>query len=146
MIERATIVRVARSWLGTRYAHQGRRKGVGVDCIGFVGGVALELGIAEATQWLADRTCAAYGRIPDSAMLLGACERYLDPIRPAEALPGDVLVMRFDADPQHFALLSALDPRYIVHAFAQARRVVENRLDDAWSRRVCRAFRFRGIA
>ncbi len=34
------VVRTARTWLGTPYHHQGRLKGVGVDCAGLLIGVA----------------------------------------------------------------------------------------------------------
>ena len=34
------VVRMARTWLGTPYHHQGRVKGAGVDCGGLVIGVA----------------------------------------------------------------------------------------------------------
>ncbi len=41
------VVRVARTWLGTPYHHQGRVKGAGVDCAGLSVGVAKELGLSD---------------------------------------------------------------------------------------------------
>jgi len=38
-LTRAAIVAEARSWIGTRYRHQGSLKGVGCDCLGLVRGV-----------------------------------------------------------------------------------------------------------
>ena len=38
-LTRAAIVAEARTWIGTRYRHQGSLKGVGCDCLGLVRGV-----------------------------------------------------------------------------------------------------------
>ena len=39
MIERETIVRCARGWLGTPYHHQASMKSVGCDCLGLIRGL-----------------------------------------------------------------------------------------------------------
>ena len=57
--------------------------------------------------------------------------------------PGDLLLMRFAREPQHLAVLVGEN---IVHAYANAGRCVEHRLDDAWSRRIVRVYRFAGVA
>ena len=115
-----------------------------MDCIGLIGGVALALGVPSAPAWANDMECAGYGRKPDAVMLLTACAKYLEPAAGPLEL-GDVLVMRFADEPQHFAIVSALDPVYIIHAYAKARRVVEHRLDDEWQARIVVALRFPGI-
>lgn len=140
MTTRADIVAEARTWLGTRWQHQASQRGIGSDCIGLVVGVGRELGIPEAYAFAQDLEVKGYGREPDPRMLLAACSRYLDPCR--NPVPGDILLFRFKTEPQHFALISA--PDYMIHAFANARRVVENRIDDAW--RIVRAYSYRGIA
>jgi NlpC/P60 family putative phage cell wall peptidase len=143
LIRGDAIVAEARDWLGTRWLHQASVKGVGTDCIGLVGGVGLRLRVPEALTWAADQRCRGYGRAPDPKVLLTACDAYLDPI-PVDAVAlGDILVMRFEKDPQHFAIVSRLDPLYIIHAHAQARKVVEHRVDDTWRARIVRAYRFR---
>lgn len=145
MTTRADIVTAARQWVGTRWRHQGAQRGVGVDCVGLLVGVALELGIADARQGARPIEFDGYGRAPNPALLLKAAEMYLDP---EDGLTlGGVLLMRFHAAPQHFAIVSQLDPLpYIVHAYAQARKVVENRLDDLWRGRVVRHYQFRGVS
>jgi cell wall-associated NlpC family hydrolase len=57
---------------------------------------------------------------------------------------GDVLLMRFSADPQHFGFFSTRGQ--MIHSYAQARRVVEHRIDLLWQRRVVGVYRLRGIA
>ena len=143
MIARATVVATAREWLGTRWQHQASLKGIGCDCIGLVVGVAHECGVAEAAAWAVDSRGQGYGRAPDSAMLLSACADYLDPLRPAAARAGDILLMRFAKEPQHFAFVSL--GGNIIHAYAQARRVVEHRLDALWRSRIVGAYALRGV-
>lgn len=140
-VTRAAIIAEARAWLGTRWQHQQALKGIGCDCIGLVAGVARELGIPEGARFRADPRFRGYGRTPEPKMLRAACAEYLDPVD--AAIPGDVLVLRFESEPQHFALLSA--PDYMIHAYAQRRRVVENRIDENWRARIVGAFAFRGI-
>lgn len=145
MTTRWQIVNEARSWVGTRWHHGASLKGVGADCVGLLTGVAEACGIAEAAEYRAGNEFHGYGREPDPAVLLAACERWLERIPIAEATLADIYVMRFAEAPQHFAIVSAVDPVYIVHAYAQARRVVENRVDELWRSRIVRAYRFRGI-
>lgn len=144
MPTRQQIVAEARTWLDTRYLHQGRRKGVGVDCIGLAGMVALATGVAGAQEWYADQTMHCYGITPDPDFLWAACNRFLDPIAPADATLADLLVMAFPRQPQHFAVVSRVQPTYVIHAYLQRRKVVENSLPIARSK-VIAAYKFRGV-
>lgn len=145
MISRDSIIREARSWLGTRWQHQASLRGVGTDCIGMVLGVANACGVREAAEFIAAPEFKGYGREPNSMLVLLGCERWLDPIPVARARPGDVLVMRFNLEPQHFGIMTRIQPDYLIHAYAQARKVVENRIDDLWRSRILRAYSFRMI-
>jgi cell wall-associated NlpC family hydrolase len=132
---RAQVCAKARAFVGVPYRHQGRTP-AGLDCIGLVVLVARELG-------LADYTPPPYRPTPDPAVLIGEVDRELERIPITRAREGDVLVMKWSTEPQHFALL--VDGLRIVHSYMQARRVVEHRLDEQWYGRICRAYRFRGI-
>lgn len=145
MIAAADVVAEARSWIGTRWQHQAFVKGAGTDCIGLVGGVALALGLPGAREWADDPALHCYGRTPDPRVLLGGCERFMDRIPASDAGLGDVLIMAFEREPQHFAIVSAVDPMYVVHAYAQRRGVVENGIKVSGAR-VVRAYRYRGVA
>ncbi len=134
------IVEEARSWIGTRFVHQASLKGVGVDCVGLLVGVAYNLGIIDARAHMRPAPFKAYGRLPNPDLLDRACIEYLEPA-PIEL--GGVLLMRFERDPQHFAIVSCMEPRRIIHAFLQARAVVENGVDELWSSRIVRSYRFK---
>jgi NlpC/P60 family putative phage cell wall peptidase len=136
----ADVVTEARTWLGTRFHHQGRLKGVGVDCAGLVVGVAEAMGLQ-----VQDRT--DYTRQPDGTMLQETCDAQLIQIALEDIRPGDVLLMRFEQEPQHLAFVGDYEfgGLSLIHAYAQSRKVVETRLDDVWLARVVAAYRFDGV-
>jgi cell wall-associated NlpC family hydrolase len=132
MTTRQQIVDTARSYLGVRYKHQGRTK-FGLDCLGLLVRVAHDLGLStdDATD---------YGSVPDSRRLMRELDARLDVVLAPQI--GDVLLMRFDNNPQHLAIIT---DKGIIHSYAQARKVVEHGLNDEWSRLIVRAYSFRGI-
>lgn len=145
MISREAIVAEAATWKGTRYVHQARVKGAGVDCIGIGGMTALACGVPGAREWRDDPDMHNYGRTPNPDYLWAACERFLVRITIATATLGDLLVMAFPRQPQHFAIISCLSPMRVIHAYLQRRMVVEQGLPIANST-LLRAYRFRGVA
>jgi len=145
MIARADIIAEAREWLGTRWHHGASLKGVGCDCIGLVVGVAGMCGVAEAEAFWVDWELAGYGRQPDPAVLLRACDKYLDRRPGLNPAAADVVVMRFEREPQHFGIATDAEPMTMIHSLAAARKVVEHGLDSLWRGRIVRLYSFRGI-
>ena len=149
MITRFDVVRAARGWLGTPWHHQASVKGVGCDCIGLVAGVAAELHMPEAAQWLKDVRRLSYTREPDPKMLLEAASEYLVEIPLPNARMADVVLMRPQngSKPQHFGILSSDSPRYIIHAYSLVRpqRVVENVFEREFAALTVRAYRYRAL-
>ncbi len=120
------ILAAARSWIGTPFVHQGRLKGVGVDCVGLLVGVGRELGMVAP-----DFDVEPYPRIPDGVTLLGRAGLHLTPAEPGAPLqPGDIVVVRFRKYPQHFGIVGehVHGGLSIVHADALSDRCVETRL------------------
>ena len=130
------IATEARTWLGTRFHHQGRLKGVGCDCAGLVVGVAQALGLSEF-----DKT--DYSRLPDGDMLRTVCDENMHCIAWTDIAVGDVLLFKFDQFPQHLAIVGdhPLGGLSIIHAYAPSHKVVEVRLDDVWKQRVVAVYR-----
>lgn len=147
------IITTARGWIGTRFHHQGRLKAApghkgGVDCLGLLIGVAreLELRAADGTP-LAALDTADYGHLPNGEALKAALERHL---LPADApAPGCILLLAPDGvAPRHLGIVGAIHHSpptthalTLIHAYAQARRVVEHRLDAWWVERVRGVYR-----
>jgi NlpC/P60 family putative phage cell wall peptidase len=133
------ILSAARSWLGTPWRHQGRLKGIGVDCGGLIIGVGKELG-------LLDFDTHAYGRIPDGQKLRALCAEHLVPNPGSEIAPGDILLMRFTRHPQHLALVGDRgEPFSLIHAYADAGICVEHGADPTWRRRIVAAYSFKPL-
>lgn len=128
----AAVAAEARRWVGTRWHHQARLRGVGVDCGGLVVGTAAALGLA-----LADYP-PGYGRHPDGHSLRAWIEaRFL---RLVEMEEGAMPLMEFAPGlPQHVGLVTRLFGGWgFVHAWAQLRQVVEHPLTVEWDARICR--------
>ncbi len=140
---RSEVVAESRAWIGTPFAHQGHLKGIGCDCVGLVGGVAVALGLLPNGWWLQGFNHAGYPRQPDGRFI-DICREYMTEIDINLAQPGDAVAMRFRRDPQHLGLLSS--DTSIVHALSSVGRVTEHRIDSRWRRLVTHAFRLPGIA
>jgi cell wall-associated NlpC family hydrolase len=119
----------------TPYAHQGRLKGVGVDCIGLVIGVCHALG-------LTDYDITGYTKRPDGA-LRTTMETQLELIPVGEAQEGDVLLFSFGAVPVHVGIL--LDKNTLIHAYSPNRKVISNSLDARWRGLIVGAYHVPGV-
>jgi NlpC/P60 family putative phage cell wall peptidase len=135
IITRAQVVAEARTWLGTQYRHQGRLKGVGVDCVGLVLGVAVALGVD-------GRDFTGYSRRPDGQLAPLLNEQTL-PVRPGEEDAGDVVVFHWNNDPMHIGILTSKDS--VIHAFAINRKVCEHALDAKWRLQISAFRRIPGV-
>lgn len=129
------IVAAARAALGTPFRHQGRLPGTALDCAGLALTSAQAAGIAVLDQ-------AGYPRRAGGAMLEAALDGQPALERVTDApQAGDILLMRFEGDPQHLAVCAGST---VIHAWATLRRVVEHDLTDEWRRRIVRVYRVRG--
>lgn len=136
----AEICTAARDWRGVKWRHQGRSR-EGIDCCGLVIVVAKELGYF-------DFDVTDYARVATDESMLRYCREHFAQIGQAELQPGDVVVMRFDPN-RHMALIGDYPGGglSLIHAYSLApRKVVEQRLDEAWRRKILGCFRFRGLA
>lgn len=144
-VTRADVIAEARTWINTPYVHQHRAKGHGVDCAGLVIGVARALGLVAA-----DFDVNGYARTPDGASLLVECDRFMDRIPIHELRPGNVLVIRFQKEPQHLGIIG--DYLYGGLSFIQALgtvdgkgKVVEWRLHERRGWKHVQAYAMRGV-
>lgn len=133
------FIEALRSELGTPWKHQGRLSGVALDCAGLVVVSARACGME-----VPDRL--DYERRPDTAVLMGVIEDsglYLTPVNALQE--GDLLVMKYDRNPQHLAVVTRIEqgrPPKIIHASAASRKTVEHYLTDDWRAILVHAWRF----
>ena len=150
MIDRASIVTEARSWIGTPYRHQASLKGVGCDCLGLVRAM-WRLVEGEEPPIPMDYS-SDWGDANGEETLLHAAYLNMRPVfrevppwsRPAFAEPGvgDVLLFRWrDHLPaKHCAILT--EPGRIIHAYDGAGKVCEVNFTPAWRKRLAGVFSF----
>lgn len=132
MTETESMIAAARACLATPFHHQGRKPGAGLDCIGLIV-VALQA----AGFTVRDR--ADYGRRPDGKSLAEALIAH--GAKPVETInAGDILLFRYDGQPQHAALATGAD--LMIHSFAPAGCVVETPIGAYWRRRLAGIYRF----
>lgn len=138
------IVTEARTWLGTRFHHQARIKGVGCDCLGLVVGVVDQLQLRNAAgELLSSFDEVNYSRLPDGAYLTEKLAALLHEVPFEEMLPGDLALFDIKGNPQHLAILTDYEASIgMIHCFAPAHRVVEHRLDDEWKSKLVKVYRW----
>lgn len=131
------IVAKAREYIGTRWTHKGRTKGVGVDCVGLLVGVFTELGVGVADD-------LEYSSGDEFDRLSARLELYGEVVATPEA--GDVVLFR---NTRHVGTQPMLNHVGIstgegfIHAWStpSAMRVVETPFDDFWRGCVARVYR-----
>ena len=135
-----TVVRSAKSWVGTPYVHQMSVKGAGCDCLGLVRGVWREVLGKEP------ETPPAYSQDWSEASgqerLWAAALRHLTPCAAPE--PGAVVLFRMkDAGvAKHLGIMSGTaDFPTFIHAYS-GHGVVESALSAPWGRRIVAQFHF----
>lgn len=133
MIDGRKIVAEARKWIGTPFHHQARVIGVGVDCAGVLIGVAKSLSYQH-------HDVSGYSKNPFKQQLRENLEMDVEKI--SEVEDGCILLMSFDADPQHVAIYNHVDDT-IIHALAAQNSCVEHRLDSRWKSRIVAKYRFK---
>lgn len=140
-METSDIVTIARSWIGTPYAHQASVKGVGCDCLGLLRGVWRELHGKDA------ETPPPYS--PDWAEATGeetlyrAMKRHLTEIDPRNLAPGDVALFRMlpRGPAKHCGIVaSRKSGPSLIHA-RQNKQVSEEVFSLPWRRKLSAAFR-----
>lgn len=148
---RAAYVAACRALLGVPWLHQGRNE-AGVDCVGLLVVPAIRVGLMAADVVTPDYQRGPKGDRLDT--LLHEHGRRLADWR--AALPGDVLAIKYQAQPQHVCVVTrewnADWGFHVIHAYGSSEMpgsVVEHRLDHTWLRshraRIHAAFQFRGI-
>lgn len=129
---RYDVVNSARSFVGTRFMHQGRSKALGVDCVGLLLCVAYELNL-KAIDF------PGYYRVPDGTLedkLSASLERVFPEDRQGCLhchMPGDILCFNINKVPRHVAIRT---PYGIIHALGDSKKVNETSYDQHWRKRL----------
>ena len=130
--QRAAVVAEARTWLRTPYHHAADVKGHGVDCAMLLVRVYCDLGLVEkfdprpyTKDWFLHRDEERY-----LGFLLARSREVRTP------LEGDIVLFRMGRCFAHAGIVSRVAPLAIIHAFAPARSVVEDVIQNSAEIRV----------
>ena len=140
---RSRLVSAARSYLGTKFEHQGRTRN-GIDCVGLIVNALNDAGYNPVCRESIEKR--DYHRVPSSTALTDRISAECDylAVGPSvadyaceNALPGDLLVMSYKRDekPKHVALVSSgtgKDVR-IIHTNNETGMVKEHLLFPTYS-------------
>lgn len=128
----------ARSYLGTRWRHRGRKPGQWLDCLGM-----LACGFLEAGRPIQDRD--DYGREPEKDQLRQALVAEFGPALPkSQAREGDVALLRGHIYPLHVGLITNFRGGLgLLHAsnWPGVGKVVEHALAGHWADRLIEVYR-----
>ena len=138
---RLQVVEAARRFLGTPFHHQGRTPGLGLDCAGLLLATAAALGLPQQDYPRRD-----YSRWP----LLGrhlynfVAEQTRE-IDRSDVRVGSIMMFWIHRPelPQHLSIFTGDDR--MIHAWSEAKAVVETYLGPYWGSRVYAAFDFAGV-
>jgi cell wall-associated NlpC family hydrolase len=146
------IIEEARSWIGTAFKYHGRIKihpgshRGGCDCIGLVMGVASALGLKTKNGgYFHDLDHISYKKSHNSLSLKEFYEANL--IAVGNALPGDVFFIQLDENNQHTGFIGEISGNLsLIHAYLQARKIVEHLIPDDWVEMNMKYYRFSATA
>lgn len=145
-IKRQEWIDTLRGYIGTPFLHQGRVRGVGVDCIGLAAAAAndLEIDPNGAAKFV------TYSRVPHKQLFSELAPNYLtalpyNRLQPLtnQILPGDVIFFWIDKRglPRHIGVYTGTNDEgfdMMIHAYAkQPRAVVEMPIFNGyWQQRI----------
>lgn len=136
-INRSQFLEKTKEYLNTPFRHQGRIKGVGIDCVGVPIAVSKEFGISDIKY-------TNYKRLPDGNTLITMLGKYCDPVSSYDDIKlSDLLVFRIETEPQHVGVYAGNDT--FIHSYYNAHKVLLSELDSYWKERIVAIFRIREL-
>jgi hypothetical protein len=131
------IVAAAKGWLNVPYKHAGRSR-FGVDCAGLIVKVAHDVG-------LSDYDSVNYPRRPVPEDFLREMRDHLVPVPVDQMGHGHVAVFREPKHPCHTGIIEVDEAgrRWVIHAYAPARKVIREPLSSAREHNVVFVFRYK---
>lgn len=124
-VQRAAVVAEALTWMGTRWIHQARIKGAGVDCGQLLAAVYEAAGVIQHTE---------VEPYPQTWALHRGEERFLSYVERMSSkvtrapLPGDIVLFRWGRCLSHAGIV--IEWPVIVHAYVGAGRVTKDSVVD----------------
>lgn len=122
---RGRIVAEARTWIGTKWHHEARVKGAGVDCAQFL--IAVYSGVGLIPAFSTDHYPADWHLHRDEPRFLATLVDYCVGVAMPE--PGDIIMFRFGRHAAHGAIYAGNN--LIFHAWRDEGRVTVSDLSNS---------------
>lgn len=138
------IITEARTWVDTPYRHQGRTKGVEVDCIGLPIGVARELHIRPDSFFLMlARDYRAYNRASIDNSLYNACKKFVPEVLRRQRMPSDIVLFLIEKELRHAGILT--ENNTVIHSCDKTKKCVEHVYSKDWQLSTYAVFRLSAL-
>lgn len=144
---RDEIVEFARQWVGTKYMHQHKAIGHGVDCVGLIVGVGQELNLLPD-----DVELPPYSRTPNPDVMGVYIARYLvkksSVMYRVEAMPdGSIVWFQWrEGLPMHLGIKATFNGRpTLIHSDATFGKCVEHEFSPDWVARGVSVWDYPGV-
>ena len=147
VITKAQFIAKGREFLYTPHVHQGRLKGIALDCVGLVLCTCEELVLKDRLGApIRGADYIAYPHQPTTPFVHEEFQRRAIEKPIGEARAGDVVTIAFPSVPCHCAIVSEIGGLIsVIHCYASVGKVVEHVLDMKWRRRIVGAFTLPGV-
>jgi len=138
------IVLQAKTWIGTRFHHQGRLKKTdsdpgGCDCVGLLVGVAMELGLqSKGLGYFHEQDIKNYSLFSGHQELVSIIDSLL--YKTHDFLPGNILLIKTGVKLYHVAILS--ENNKIIHCSIELGCVTEEIITQNLKKRICSVYSF----
>jgi cell wall-associated NlpC family hydrolase len=106
--QRDAVVKLAKEFVGTKFVHQGRVRGAGVDCAGLIEQVYAPLDYMPLIVW------PPYGKDwyrhaeHEEKYIVETAKKYFDEITEAECAPGDWITVKVGRAYAHCAIVTSV--------------------------------------
>jgi cell wall-associated NlpC family hydrolase len=136
------IVAEAETYIGTPFQHQGRLRGLGIDCAGFISEVARGAGVSDV------QIPANYRPREDGKVMMHLLKNHMKHVPTDQVKKGDVLALCDEAlrepdIPRHLVIVKEVTPEAIFIIHASQNGVKSHRLNTQWQKRIHSAWRIR---
>ena len=141
MDKRQEVVKAAKSFVGAKWVHQGRRPD-GMDCAGLVVLTGKKAGLLDDSY--VDYT--NYRRQPDGNSFKAQFDKYATRTVWTKAQEGDILIFGKGVYNFHCGILFFKhDKPYMIHGYSESGLIMEQPLTEHWFNRMTLVYKYRGI-
>lgn len=138
------IIRIAKSWLGTKFHYYGRVKknqynNGGIDCIGFILKVGEEVDSTYNGKNIIEYDYNYYSKYPNNGEMKKFLDKYFEKIDEKNKKNGDLVYLNFQNNLEHIAVINEEN---LIHCYIEVGKIVEHFNNDYWKTKIVAFYRY----